>query len=151
MIEFAKNRTDIYQGPILTVWGSDFEFHQAQPMFGNMSLIHEEINSNPEKYGARIRYTTLGEYTDFIHKTNLKFKLRPFPQDFEYGWPHVIPQYLTGNDTVQYQTGAPISHASYKQKARLTSSKHRSAETILTTASVSDQINEDNAKKMVQA
>ena len=151
MIEFAKNRTDIYQGPILTVWGSDFEFHQAEPMFGNMSLIHEEINSNPEKYGAKIRYTTLGEYTDFIHKTNLKFKLRPFPQDFEYGWPHVIPQYLTGNDTVQYQTGAPISHASYKQKARLTSSKHRSAETILTTASVSDQINEDNAKKMVQA
>ena len=143
--------SNVHTSHIIRYRGSDFEFHQAHFMFGNMSLIHDEINSNPQKYGAKIKYTTLGEYTDFIHETDLKFKLRAFPQDFEYGWPHVIPQYLTGNDTVQYQTGAPISHASYKQKARLTSSKHRSAETILSTASVNNKIDRTAAKSLVEA
>ena len=120
-----------------------------QPLCSGMSLIHGKSIPTQQSMAPRCGIPH-GEYTDFVHESDLKFKLRTFPQDFEYGWPHVIPQYLTGNDTVQYQTGAPISHASYKQKARLTSSIHRSAETILSTASVSGRIDHHNVTLMVQ-
>ena len=43
------------------VWGSDFRFVHAQSWFGNMSIITNWINNNPEKYGINIRYATVSE------------------------------------------------------------------------------------------
>ena len=90
---FARGRRNVYQGPMLAVWGSDYRFHNASKMFGNMSRIHEEINANPAKYGMKVRYTTLSEYVDHIHGQNLSFPVHRWPTDFEKGWPgsHEIP------------------------------------------------------------
>ena len=49
-------------------------------------------------------------------------------------WPHVIPQNLTGNVTIQYQTGAPVSRAAHKKNIRYVSGLHRAAEALHATA-----------------
>ena len=63
-----------------------------------------------------------------MHSLDLTFPLKQFPTSFQYGWPHLIPQNLTGNNTIQYQTGAPVSRASFKNNARTTSARHTAAE-----------------------
>ena len=52
-----------------------------------------------------------------------------WPTDFEHGWPHVISLApLVPNASVQYQTGAPVSRAAFKQRARRVSALHHAAE-----------------------
>lgn len=50
-----------------------------------MSKIHREINSNPTKYGATIRFSSLSEYADHINGLNISFPVHRWPEDFEYG------------------------------------------------------------------
>jgi hypothetical protein len=87
---FVRQRQAVYQGPILAVWGSDYRFHNASKMYGNMSKIHKEINADPAKYGMKVRYTTLSEYVDHIHSLDLSFPVHRWPTDFEKGWPHTV-------------------------------------------------------------
>ena len=138
--EFVQQRKPVFQGPILAVWGSDYRFMNASLMYGNMKKIHAEVNAHPQKYGMRIRFTTLAQYADHLNSLRLKFPVHRWPTDFEYGWPHVIPVPLDGppvppsgtplvpNRTVQYQTGAPVSRAAFKQRARQVSAIHHAAE-----------------------
>lgn len=116
---FVRGRQSVYQGPILAVkhdppfpmldyarlhlfqpthgkscavqvWGSDYRFHNASKMYGNMSMIHNEINADPAKYGMKVRYTTLSEYVDHIHSLNFSFPVHRWPTDFEKGWPGYV-------------------------------------------------------------
>ena len=48
--------------------------------------------------------------------------------------PHLIPQNLTGNSTIQYQTGALVSRAAFKLNARQTSAHHAAAERAMALA-----------------
>lgn len=115
-------------------------FMNASLMYGNMKKIHAEINANPERYGVKIRFTTLSQYADHVNSLKMKFPVHRWPIDFEYGWPHVIPvpqdgppippsgTPLQANTTTQYQTGAPVSRAAFKQRARQVSAIHHAAE-----------------------
>ncbi len=78
--------------------------------------------------GTTVRFTTLSEYTDHLHSLNLRFPLKRYPTSFEYGWPHAWTMNLTGNTSVQYQTGAAVSREVFKLSARLTSAQHAAAE-----------------------
>eukprot|EP00048_Salpingoeca_helianthica_P016244 m.231252 g.231252 ORF g.231252 m.231252 type:complete len:935 (-) comp18297_c0_seq1:121-2925(-) len=125
---WAYNRTQVYQGPILIAWGSDFNFPDAHAMFGNMTYIIDYINKNEDRYHIHIQYGTLSNYFDYLNSLHFTFPVMEFI-DFEYGWPHVIPQNLSGNVTIQYQTGAPTSRSAHKQHIRQVSRLHRDAET----------------------
>lgn len=105
----------------------------------NMAKIHQEINDHPTKYNnASIRFSTLAEYSDHLHALNMRFPVHRWPEDFEHGWPHVIGVPNDGPDkpnatntnasAVQYQTGAPVSRAAFKQVAREVSAIHHAAE-----------------------
>eukprot|EP01051_Picozoa_sp_SAG22_P006676 SAG22_NODE_444_length_10453_cov_8.586343_7_plen_604_part_00 len=131
---------DSLSGVIVAV-GSDYRFMNASVMFDNMAKVHAEINANQKKYGMRVRHTTLSQYADHVHSLNFSFPVWRWPTDFEYGWPHGIPVPLDGkpippsslppwpqNDTTQYQTGAPVSRAAFKQRAREVSALHHAAE-----------------------
>jgi hypothetical protein len=67
----SKGRGEVYRGNRhLAVWGSDFQFQHAGMWFKQMDLLLKEINTNPTKYGATIKYSTLATYFDHIHQLN---------------------------------------------------------------------------------
>jgi hypothetical protein len=55
---------------VLQVWGSDFQFTNADVWFRQMDLLVAEINGNPGKYGAHVQYTTLAQYFDDLFARN---------------------------------------------------------------------------------
>jgi hypothetical protein len=44
-----------------------------------MKRVHAELNGNENKYGVRIRFTTLAEYADHVHSLGLKVPARACP------------------------------------------------------------------------
>lgn len=103
---FALNRTQVYQGPVMIVWGSDFRFADAHSMFGNMSYIVDYINAHPEVYKMHVRYATLSDvrqcvclclvahsfclqYFDYLYSLKLTFPVKTFV-DFEYGFVETV-------------------------------------------------------------
>ena len=128
LVEWARRRATVYQGPQLAVWGSDFQFTNAEPWFSQMDTVINEVNQNPLVYGnVTVRYTTLAGYFDHLHSLKLKFPLIK-NLSFEYGWPHAWEMALTGNVSRQRQTGAPSSRAAYKQQVRRAAQLTRAAQ-----------------------
>ena len=64
LASFAFNRTQVYQGPVMIVWGSDFHFVDAHAMFGNMSAVIEYINAHPDIYKIHVQYATLSNVSN---------------------------------------------------------------------------------------
>lgn len=84
LVDWSRKRATVFQGPHLAVWGSDFRFVNASSWFDQMDLVIAEINSNPSKYNATVRYTTLSQYFDHLHSLDLEFPIKK-GVDFEYG------------------------------------------------------------------
>lgn len=103
-VNFVNANTPVYQGPVMAVWGSDFAFSNAEVMFGNMSLVVDELNANPDQYGVHVRFATLSNYFDYLNSLNFTFPVKQV--DFSYGWPHAWSMGLVHNKSIQYQTGA---------------------------------------------
>lgn len=120
-------QAQIYRGPLLTVWGSDFRFVNAHRQFGNMTQLVNYITAHQEAFGMRVRFSTLREYFDALYEFAQRENIR-FPRfenlDFEIGWPHVI----SGYNTIEYQTGALSSRPTFKGMIRATEASLRSAE-----------------------
>lgn len=114
-------------------------------MFANMDKIMAQINSDPEKYGVRIQYTTLAQYADYVHSLDLSFPVKSYPLDFEKGWPHQWNLSLANNFTTQYQTGAATSRAELKQTTRAVSAHHRAAEATVALAALEGHISPKTA------
>ena len=140
LVRWSKGRGAVYRGNRhLAAWGSDFQFTDASLWFSQMDQLIAEINGNVQKYGARIRYSTLAGYFDHLHALNAagdpaaQLPLKPL-LDFQYGWPHTwtpigVPLIgLTANFSWQYQTGAAASRPAHKQRVRSSAARLRTAQ-----------------------
>eukprot|EP01079_Euglenida_sp_SAG-EU17-18_P008204 gene8204-7548_t len=124
----------------MVLWGSDFHFHDAHSMFGNMSVLIKEFASD-SSYGVSLRYSTAADYFDALHSwadaggVGAEF---PVVQglDFELGWPHRIAIY---NNSLAYQTGVPTSWPNFKRMIRDTGALATAAEQALALAATRTQ------------
>lgn len=117
LASFLRQRASYFRGPALMLFGSDFHWHNAPVMFGNMSLLMTHINANPTQYGITLRYSTFQDYLDAKHAAVSSFPVMPYI-DFELGWPHHLSEYNAS--ALTYQTGTHTSWATYKQLIRAT-------------------------------
>lgn len=51
LVEWQRKYVTVYNGPSLAVWGSDFQFTEAETWFMQMDQVIAEINDHPERYG----------------------------------------------------------------------------------------------------
>ena len=51
LVEWQRKYATVYNGPSLAVWGSDFQFTEAETWFMQMDQVIAEINDHPERYG----------------------------------------------------------------------------------------------------
>lgn len=130
LVTWARAQNSVFpSASFLAVWGGDFQFTNASMWFDQMDLLVREINGNPSRYNATIRYSTLTDYFAKLHSLKLSFPIKKYV-NFEYGWPHTWLMGNTGNDTVQYQTGAPASRAAHKQHIRRVARLTRAAQPL---------------------
>ena len=182
LVYWSRHRGSVYRGNRhLAVWGSDFQFTNAGLWFEQMDQLIAEINGNPQKYNARIRYTTLSEYFDHLHQLQeeslrkskadvlrdrarqLQRDVNTFPLpvkellDFEFGWPHSWSPIgdpllgLTQNFSIQYQTGAPSSRPNHKRSARANAALLRTAQTAHAVAVASGALKQSKADEFMVA
>ncbi len=71
---FARNRTQVYQGPVMIVWGGDFRFVEAQWMFGNMSYIVDYMNANQDIYNMHLQFATLSNVRAIFRTSHAVFR-----------------------------------------------------------------------------
>lgn len=56
---FLSKRAANMRGPLLMLFGSDFHWHDAPAMFGNMTLLMDYIHSHPADFsGMKLRFST---------------------------------------------------------------------------------------------
>lgn len=68
-VSSLKERAQAYRtNQLLVPWGDDFKFQNSDVQFNNMDKLISHINSNPEVYGARVEYSTLGKYFEAVRE-----------------------------------------------------------------------------------
>jgi hypothetical protein len=55
---------------LLVPHGCDFHFQNAAKQYTNLDLLISEINLHPEVYGITLRYATISDYIEAVHRTN---------------------------------------------------------------------------------
>ncbi|KAJ6228690.1 alpha-mannosidase [Anaeramoeba flamelloides] len=104
---------------LLQTFGDDFKFQHASWQYGNMSLLIDYINSNPEKFNMIIQFSTLREYFDDLYSRELEFPVTT--QNFDF-----FPYDSTVNN--DYWTGYFTSWPIVKRLVRYTSNILRTAD-----------------------
>ncbi|KAJ6236893.1 alpha-mannosidase [Anaeramoeba flamelloides] len=104
---------------LLQPFGQDFKFQHASWQYGNMSLLIDYINSNPEKFQTIIQFSTLREYFDDLYSRELEFPVTT--QNFDF-----FPYDSTVNNA--YWTGYFTSWPIVKRLVRYTSNILRTAD-----------------------
>lgn len=62
--DFLAARAAHMRGPLLMLFGSDFHWHHASAMFGNMTMLMDYIHAHPTEFGGMtLRYST------YVHAT----------------------------------------------------------------------------------
>jgi hypothetical protein len=77
----VKERAEHYKTNLLLVpFGDDFKFEKSDYQFQNMDFLMKYINTR--NYGVRIRYATLSDYFETLHKNFNTLKFPVVRQDF---------------------------------------------------------------------
>lgn len=123
LISALKGRRQAYRTPHLLVpFGDDFKFKNAANQFQNMDALVRHINSNSNRFGATIKYSTLSEYfaevRSWASTSDTKFPL--FMGDF-------FP-YADNEDS--YWTGFYTTRPFLKKLSRQVQPALRSAEAV---------------------
>jgi hypothetical protein len=100
---------------IMMPWGSDFQFQNAVENFEFMDALMNKINSQYEKYGVRLHYSTPSRYITALH-------------NLQYRWPVNENDYFLDSDNAHaYWSGYLSSRSAYKGYERQLSVSYLSA------------------------
>ncbi|TWW63036.1 epididymis-specific alpha-mannosidase [Takifugu flavidus] len=122
MVENIKQRAAWFRtNHVLWPWGCDKQFYNSSVQFSNMDPLMKYINQNSKQFGVTVQYSTLGEYFQAVHQSDLIWEQRGSEDFLPYSTePH------------QAWTGFYASRNVLKGVARRASSQLHAAETLFT-------------------
>jgi lysosomal alpha-mannosidase len=71
-----KRRLSYRTTDVLTTFGCDFQFENANINFKNMDKLMDYINSHPSEFNVTVIYSTPGTYIDAVHGHNLVWDVK---------------------------------------------------------------------------